>query len=105
MSLSDSKDSGKWLFGQGCEKGLFELYSFNKNHYLSLDMCLNDSLSIFQSHGDHTTSTKNNIEKLIPIMSALRNTSLGKPKLKKIWVLLDNGGSTTIMHSTLAKNL
>ena len=45
------------------------------------------------------------IEKSIPWTTRIINMSLRKPKLKKVRVLLDSGGSATIMHASLAKNL
>ena len=78
------------------------MYNFNNIKYTSLDQCINNSYSLFQTHSNHTTINSKN---LVPLTSGKVNTSLGVSKYKKIRVLLDSGGSSTIMSSFLAKKL
>ena len=82
---------------------LCELYSFNVSKYTSLDWCLNNSYSLFCTRGDHTTINGEN--KLVLLTLGKINVSLRKPKYRTVWVLLDSGGSSTIMSSFLARKL
>ena len=80
----------------------FELYNISNNKYTSLDQCINNSYSLFQTRSNHTTINSKN---LVLLTSGKVNTSLGVPKYKNIKVLLDSGSSSTIMSSHLAKKL
>ena len=80
-----------------------ESYNFNlSDKYSSFDDCLNDSFALFHTRKDHPKNTKKN---LIPYTTATVNTSLGKPNPVNVRVLLDSGGSGTIMRKSLAKKL
>ena len=54
------------------------------------------------THSDHS---KNNKTKLVPYTTATVNTSMGKPCPVNVQVLLDSGGSGTIMRKSFAKKL
>ena len=80
-----------------------ESYSYNlSKNYVSLDECLNNLFALFHTRSDPKKNTR---EKLIPYTTATVNTSLGKPRPVNVRVLLDSGGSATIMRKSLAKKL
>ena len=79
-----------------------ESYNFNDNKNSSLDQCLNDSFTLFHTRKDHP---KINKKDLVPYTTATVNTSLGKPRPVNVRVLLDSGGSATIMRKSLARKL
>ena len=78
------------------------MYNSNNIKYTSLDQCINNSYSLFQTRSNHTTINSKN---LVPLTSRKVNTSLGVPKYKKIKVLLDSGASHTIVNKHCVRKL
>ena len=83
----------------------------NFSTYDSLDTCINDSLDIDESYtmfsrkdlsSKKTDALKNN--NAVPLTFGKVNTRLGKPKLASMRVLLDSGGSSTVIRKEYVEN-